>query len=95
MIKQIPLLLTLLTILLTGCGLHPNQVRKRAAFEFQCSEKKITIEKLGSKMTSASGCQQQATYVESCEIFKFIFDDSDKNPSRSSNCTWSRQGSSN
>ena len=58
-------LITLVTLL--GCGATEEQLRTRAAFDMNCSEDRLNIVEIDERTRGVRGCNQQATYIESCQ----------------------------
>lgn len=64
-------------ITLMGCGATEEQLRSRAAFDLNCPEDRINVVEIDNRTRGVRGCNQQATYVESCQ-----------GPDGNLNCTW-------
>jgi hypothetical protein len=60
------LLFLLATVIATpGCATEASLI-KRASFDLDCPESKITVQRLDSRTSGVRGCGQRAVYVESC-----------------------------
>ncbi len=60
-------LLALPALFALGCGATEEQLRARAAFDFECSEGSVRIVEIDSRTRGASGCGKRATYVQECD----------------------------
>ncbi len=71
-----------------GCSLGcattatESQLRKRAAFDFECQEEALDVVELDERTRGVAGCGKRATYVEMCETHN------GRNGSYRDNCTW-------
>ena len=53
--------------MITGCGgANIDQLRTRAAFDFNCPADQVQFVPLDDRTQGVTGCGQRATYVESC-----------------------------
>ena len=52
----------------TGCatGATADQLRDRAAFDFDCSQQHLTLHEIDDQTIGVDGCGKRATYVEVC-----------------------------
>src|SRR5262249_12511990 len=79
--------LTLQTVTLAGLGVlvggcvraSAEQLRTRAAYDLHCDVASLRVVELDERTRGVTGCDQQATYVESCDGPK---------GNASTNCTW-------
>lgn len=52
--------------LLWSCGSGTEQLRKRAAFDFNCPEAEIEIIELDARTRGVRACGRQGTYIDTC-----------------------------
>lgn len=65
-----------LMVIIAGCGASEEQLRARAAFDLKCTESAIQVVEIDGRTRGVRGCNQQATYVETCSN------------SNHTDCTW-------
>jgi hypothetical protein len=71
-------LLICLAVLISACGPSTANLKKRAAFDFDCSEDQIKVVEIDNMTRGAIGCNNKGVYITNCS-----------NPlAPSSNCTW-------
>ena len=51
---------------IVGCGATEDQLRARAAYDFQCKAADLEIVSIDDRTRGVSGCGRRSTYVESC-----------------------------
>jgi len=67
MVRCLAMSALLLPVLLCGCmGATSQQLRRRAAFDLECSEGQIEIIEIDKRTRGVRGCGQRGTYVSQC-----------------------------
>ncbi len=76
--------LGLVVLGLSACssGATHQQLRDRAAFDFDCPDEQLEVHEIDDRTIGVRGCGSRATYVEDCETCEAM-----GNFSRC-NCTW-------
>ena len=61
----------LLSLALSACvsGGTVQQLRRRAAYDMDCSASSLQLDKLDAKTTGVRGCGKKAVYVKICDRF--------------------------
>jgi hypothetical protein len=68
MVRRIVALGGLAILVATACGgASIDTQRNRAAFDLNCQATELVITKIDDRTQGVSGCNQRATYVETCQ----------------------------